>query len=597
MIVAALLLAVAGQDAVYVYVKRATREESRAASIEATIKDLPPVRLEGWKVLEGNVGSSLRAQGGGVDLSKEHPVEGGHRVRWKDGAAYADAAAHSMGTSTTWYRIVTAEESFDAAITIGTGKGWDCWVNGEAVSLATHNSTHLLPSRRLDFRASFRKGENHLLIELRGPTEFFFSFSRMGPELRIALERRLDADFPVPGSEQFYYRLEGVSFPKGIVLEVGGMTFTRDGTLVVCTRRGEIWRRRGEKWSLFASGLHDPLGLWAEDPEDVAIVQRTELTRVRDSDGDGTADLYEALSRGWETVARPTAYAFGLLKDGEGNWIGSVTAQSPPGGKYMGWCFKVSPRGEFVPWASGLRTPNGLGFDPSGEIFIADNQGEYVGTSALYHVEKGKFYGHPHSLAWHPDFAGRPGTPQIEELAPLRTPAAVHFPHGIMGRSPSQPLCDSTGGKFGPFQGQFFVGDQSSCFITRVGGRPYGLERVAWNGKTPFEIQSMSVTSEGFELLFTKPVTRAAAALSRTYSLQNYYYSYHSTYGSPQMDRTPAAVKEARVSEDGRRVTLVVGELVERRIYELHVRGLDAEDGSPLLHGDAYYTLNRRRSR
>ena len=35
----------------------------------------------------------------------------------------------------------------------------------------------------------------------------------------------------------------------------------------------------------------------------------------------------------------------------------------------------------------------------------------------------------------------------------------VHFPHGELANSPGAPICDTTGGKFGPFAGQLFIGD------------------------------------------------------------------------------------------------------------------------------------------
>lgn len=642
-----LAFVLSAQGAELLYERRATREETREASLRATLAELPAVRLEPWKVLEGNVRGGtarLRERGGVIDLAAEVPLQGGGTGRWKDGSAYTDGTAHRLPGPTTWYRVVVADDALDATVTIGTERDWDCWVNGEPVSLATHKSTHLLPSKRLDFRLPLRKGANHLLIEIRGPSEVYFSLSPLSPELRIELERRLDADFPTPSAESYYYRLETVRLPPGLVLEVGGMMFARDGTLLVCTRRGEVWRMKDGRWSLFASGLHEPLGLWAEDPADVAVVQRAELTRLRDTDGDGAADLYEALTQGWGPVARSTAYAFGPVRDAEGNFWGAAAAQGAREGKYLGWCFKVTPSGEFVPWASGLRTPNGLGFDREGELFVTDNQGEYVGTSALHHIRRGAFYGHPHSLASHPELGSRARSLSLEELDRLRTPPAVQFPHGILGRSPSQPLCDTTGGAFGPFEGQFFVGDQSSCILTRValekvegvyqgacfpfrsgfqsgnnrlawgpdgslwvgqtdrgfgavGGRPFGLERVTWTGKVPFEIREVRARPDGFELRFTRPANRAEAARPEAYSVQRYRYLYHATYGSPQADVAPVAVREARVSGDGGRVELVLGELAERTIYEIHVRGVRAEDGAPLLHAEAYYTLNRRPAR
>ena len=51
-----------------------------------------------------------------------------------------------------------------------------------------------------------------------------------------------------------------------------------------------------KKWSLFAEGLHNPLGLFAVSNNQFIIVQRPELTRITDLDGDGKADFYECLS-------------------------------------------------------------------------------------------------------------------------------------------------------------------------------------------------------------------------------------------------------------------------------------------------------------
>src|SRR5690606_9457241 len=56
----------------------------------------------------------------------------------------------------------------------------------------------------------------------------------------------------------------------------------------------------------------------------------------------------------------------------------------------------------------------------------------------------------------------------IEELDQRRTKAAVLFPHGIMANSPSQPLLDNTNGQFGPFSGQFLVGEMNRKRIVRV---------------------------------------------------------------------------------------------------------------------------------
>lgn len=41
----------------------------------------------------------------------------------------------------------------------------------------------------------------------------------------------------------------------------------------------------------------------------------------------------------------------------------------------------------------------------------------------------------------------------------MRTVESIAFPHEVMAHSPTQVLFNNTGGKFGPFAGQTFVGE------------------------------------------------------------------------------------------------------------------------------------------
>ena len=55
----------------------------------------------------------------------------------------------------------------------------------------------------------------------------------------------------------------------------------------------------------------------------------------------------------------------------------------------------LSPDGKLEPFAYGLRSPNGINFSPDGDLFYCDNQGEWVATNKLCHLEEGKYYGFP----------------------------------------------------------------------------------------------------------------------------------------------------------------------------------------------------------
>jgi len=134
---------------------------------------------------------------------------------------------------------------------------------------------------------------------------------------------------------------------------------------------------------------------------------------------------------------------------------------------------------------------------------------------------------------------------------------------------------------------------QSNRGWNSLGTRSYGLQRLVWTGKVPFEVKTMEARPDGFELEFTQPVSKKDAALPSSYQLNSYTYHYHSTYGSDEIDTRTLKVKRARVSQDGLRVTLTVEGLREGYVHELKLAGVRSQGGRPLLHDLACYTLNR----
>ena len=91
------------------------------------------------------------------------------------------------------------------------------------------------------FHVKLRAGDYFLSVTFTETVPFYFELDPLGRELREQLNARLTADFP-PTGEARYWRIETVAVPSGIALEVGGMAFAPDNALMICTRRGEIWR-------------------------------------------------------------------------------------------------------------------------------------------------------------------------------------------------------------------------------------------------------------------------------------------------------------------------------------------------------------------
>ena len=459
--------------------------------------------------------------------------------------------------------------------------------------------------------------------------------------------------------EDAYYRLLRFPMSEQIVLEAGALEFMPDGKLAVATRRGDIYlvdqpltdKPEEAAYSVYASGLHEVLGLAWREPW-LYCVQRGEVTRMKDDDGDGRADQFETVNDSWEISGDYHEYAFGSKFDREGNlWVvlcltGSFTSEV----KYRGWCLRITPDGKAIPTTSGLRSPGGIGANAAGDMFYTDNQGPWNGTSALKWLRPGKFVGHPAGNRWY-DIAAeamgpRPKEPQTNsrmmveaKKIPELEPPAVYFPYNKMGQSASGIVCDLSGGKFGPFREQLFVGDQTHSTVMRVflekvqghyqgacfpfrqglgsgslsliqakdgsvfvggtnrgwgsrGPQQYSLDRLVWTGKTPFEIHEMRAKPDGFELTFTEKVDPATAGDVKSYELSTYTYIYQSVYGSPEVDGTKPAIMKIEVSPDGLSARLFVEKLQEGHVHELHATGVRSAAGQPLLHPQAYYTLN-----
>jgi hypothetical protein len=126
-----------------------------------------------------------------------------------------------------------------------------------------------------------------------------------------------------------------------------------------------------------------------------------------------------------------------------------------------------------------------------------------------------------------------------------------------------------------------------------LGSASYGLQRLVWTGRTPFEIKEVRAQPDGFDLIFTLPVDPQSAADPDSYQLSRFTYLYHSTYGSDEIQKSDLEVASVTVSDDGRRARLEVSGLRELFVHQIVAAGVRDREGKPLLHPDAYYTLNR----
>ena len=460
--------------------------------------------------------------------------------------------------------------------------------------------------------------------------------------------------------ESDYYPITTIPLPEGEVIEVSGIDILPGNKVAIASRRGDIFvgedifgEEPNPKWTLFARGLHEVLGIAWKDGW-LYATQRPEVSRIKDSDGDGRADVFETVADDWGINGNYHEYAFGTRHDKNGDiWVVlCLTGSSGADDKspFRGWCMRVTPKGETIPTGYGIRSPGGIGFNHLGDVFYCDNQGLWNGSSSLKHLRPGGFQGNPVGnkyFALTDALGSMPPEPETgsrieveRKRVPDLVPPPVVLPHGKLGNSPAGIECDETGGKFGPFANQLFVSEQTHSKVNRVflekvngfyqgaafpflegfgsgnivarfasdgsmftggtnrgwgsrGKSPFSFQRVNWTGKVPFEVHEMRVKPDGFELTFTREADVKTLSDVASYTMETYTYIYQKGYGSPEVDGTVPVISKATPAKDGKSVRLKVDGMVKGHVHELKMPGIRRKGGKqPLLHNVAYYTLN-----
>jgi cytochrome c551/c552 len=423
---------------------------------------------------------------------------------------------------------------------------------------------------------------------------------------------------------------------------VGGMDFLSDGRMVVCTwdANGSVYILDGVQsgdsskitHKLIGAGLAEPLGLKVVDDE-IYVLQKQELTKLVDTDGDDLIDEYQTICNAWRVSANFHEFAFGLVYK-EGFFYGTLATAINPGGastqpqiQDRGKVVKISKAdGSMELIAAGLRTPNGIGLGVDNEIFVADNQGDWLPASKIVHVKEGGWYG-SRSV----DFEGTEG---MKENLPV-----VWLPQDEIGNSPSAPTYINDG----PYKGQMIHGEVTNGGIKRVfvekvngdyqgclfrftqgmeagvnriiwgpdgalyvggvgstgnwvhdGKLWYGLQRFKYNEASTFEMLAVRAKSNGMEIEFTEPLPEGEGWEKSNYLVKRWYYKPTENYGGPKIDETGLNIRSVKISEDRKKVFLEFdGMKPNHMIYIKLDNSLVSENNHKLWSTEAWYTLNQ----
>lgn len=423
---------------------------------------------------------------------------------------------------------------------------------------------------------------------------------------------------------------------------VGGFDFLPDGRMVICTwdADGAVYVVEGVqsgdpnqvKVTQIATGLAEPLGIKVHDGA-IYVFQKQELTKLVDTDGDGKIDEFYALANGFGVTENFHEFSFGLVYD-KGYFYGNLALGINPGGRSTGtqdWArgrvIKINAKtGDFEFVAAGLRTPNGIMRTAKGEILLTDNQGDWVPSCKLLELIPGAFYGN------------RSVEPQGTEGRAVTAPICW-FPQGEIGNSISQPAPF----EYGPYKGQIVVGDvthgglkrvqmekvngryQGTAFrmtqgleagINRVivgpdkaiyvggigstgnwgqeGKERYGLQRLAYNGKTTFEMLAVKPCTNGLQIELTEPLLDNGLPYVREdFIVNSWTYVPTIEYGGPKVDEKAHVVKSLSLSSDRKSLFIEVDGIAAGRVYYTKLpTELSSKDRKQLWSTEAWTTIN-----
>ncbi len=421
--------------------------------------------------------------------------------------------------------------------------------------------------------------------------------------------------------------------PWKALLFCGGHAFLPDGSAVVCTMQGDVWRvrdfrypSRKAKWRRFASGLHDALGIVA-DKEGIFVLGRDQITRLHDLNNDGEADFYECFSNAFETSAAGHDFICGLERDSGGNFY------LASGNQGLVRISSDGRRAEVI--ATGFRNPDGLGLLPDGTVTVPCSEGEWTPASMICAVPPSEPFAKQQDEGALPHFGhGGPRGGQTPAL-PL-----AYLPRGLDNSSGGQVFVSSD--RWGPLAGRllhFSFGMGSHFLILRdevngqaqgavvplLGGFRSGVHRgrfhpadgqlyvtgmQGWGSYTPddgcfqrvrfnggdFQVPTgFHVHENGLVISFSQPLDRSVATRRDSHFAQCWNYRYGPGYGSAEFSTRHLGMRghdtipitSAHVLSDKQTLFVELPDI--RPVNQLHVR----VQSSPGRFHDLFVTVHQ----
>ena len=412
-------------------------------------------------------------------------------------------------------------------------------------------------------------------------------------------------------SEQEPYVVDTVTLPDNNPwkrrVRPADIQFLPDGTGVVVTIDGDVWIAHGiqtsagaVQWRRFASGLHEPMSVAIRDGQ-IYVFDRNGIWRLRDTDGDGEADVHELFSNAFAQTADLREFPSTLRLAPHGEFvIAKGGQQATTLGKHNGSVLRIAADGRSsTVLGYGFRQPS-IGVNlRTGLVTASDQQGQYIPSTPLHIVRDGQFYGfladflpkekYPAPIAepltWLPHPVNASALAQVwlfdAKLGPLND-AMVHIgfnrPELFVVRfnerrsRPQAAVMSVTqafdftplNGAVNPADGQLYLAGFQVIGWGNVIDALGGIGRVRYTGAPVTLPREVVPMDQGILLRFDVALDPVRARDPASYSIQTWSYQRTYKYGSPQYkaDGTPGQdawpSSAAYLSADGRSVFVAV---------------------------------------
>lgn len=504
--------------------------------------------------------------------------------------------------------------------------------NGKKVSSPFHYNGFYRVGKRVIF--SYRIGDTEYFDSPSVDNgEFVRTVQRADPDSLTDQIRKVDRQWPetfetsISHGNGSPYAVDTIEFPAGnrwkTPLFGGGLGFLPDGSALVCTMHGDVWRISGLEypskkatWNRFASGMHHCQGMIV-DEDGIFVLGRDQLTRLHDLNGDGEADYYECYSSQFETSAAGHDFICGLERDPQGNFY---TASGNQG------IVRISPDGQTADVvATGFRNPDGIGLTSDGLITVPCSEGSWTPSTMICAFRPAAprtktttnevpYFGYPGPkdgqipqlpLVYLPrgvdNSAGGQQNVNSDRWGPL-SGQLLHFSFGtgshflvlkdevdgqVQGAVvplPGEFLSGVHRGRFSPQDGQLYVtGMQGWGSYTPKTGC---FQRVRYTGAAVQLPVGYKVYRNGVLIRFPEPLDPRVAGDPDSHFAQAWNYRYSGAYGSPEFSsRHPLMrghdympISSAHVLNEGTELFLEIPDL--QPVNQLHLRVQPGEDQS-----------------